>query len=272
MLAEDFEGCIMKPRVLVITGNGLNCEEETVYAFELVGAKVYQIHLSDILSKEKNIFDYQILIFIGGFSFGDHIAAGKVQAVKFKYGLQDVLQKFIEKDKLVMGICNGFQTMVKLGMLPGFDSDYKTQNVTITFNDSGKFEDRWVNLRVNHTKCIFTKGIESLFLPVRHGEGKFFTEDEGVIKRLFDDNQVVAQYADENNNPALAYPKNPNGSLEAIAGITDPTGRLFGLMPHPEAYLSPFNHPSWTRLKIEGKLPKEGEGVQVFRNAVAYFE
>jgi len=262
-----------EPKALVITGFGLNCEEETAYAFELAGAQPDQIHLNDILHKEKTILDYQILSFIGGFSFGDHISAGIVQAVKFKYALQEDLQKFIEKDTLVIGICNGFQTMVKLGMLPGFDRDYRTQKVTLTINNSGNFGDRWVNLKLNpYSNSVFTRGIENLFLPVRHGEGKFFTQDPSVIDRLAKNNQVVAQYTNSEGAPTQKYPQNPNGSLEAIAAITDPTGKILGMMPHPEAYLSPYNHPTWTRLKIDGKLPKEGEGIQIFRNAVNYFK
>ncbi|MFC1521158.1 phosphoribosylformylglycinamidine synthase I [Elusimicrobiota bacterium] len=261
-----------KPKVLILTGNGLNCEEETSFAFEIAGAASDKVHLSDLLSGEKKLSDYKILAFIGGFSFGDHLGAGTVQAVKFKHGLRDDMDKFIQKEGLVIGICNGFQTLVKLGLLPGFDNDYKTQRATLTVNDSCRFEDRWVHMKVNpDSKCVFTKGIEQLFLPVRHGEGKFFAQDDELIQKLFSQKQVVAQYTDDAGDPTDKYPANPNGSLEAIAGICDPTGKIFGIMPHPEGYLAPHNHPSWTRLKAQGKFPKQGEGVQIFKNAIKYF-
>jgi phosphoribosylformylglycinamidine synthase len=179
-------------------------------------------------------------------------------------------QQFIEEEKLIFGECNGFQVLVKAGFLPDFGAD-KTQRATLTFNDSGVFEDRWVRLRVNpNAKCIFTMGLDELYLPVRHGEGKFIVKTQSDLWRLRDDNQIVLQYSDTNGHATMKYPQNPNGSVEAIAGICDHTGRVFGKMPHASAYLSPYNHPHWTRLKVEGRLPREGGGVQIFRNAVEY--
>ena len=261
----------MIPKVIVPVGYGLNCEDETAYAFEMVGAKADKVFLKDLTEKPDILEDYQILAMVGGFSFGDHIAAGKVLANIYKFKLREEIQQFIDEGKLIFGECNGFQTLVKAGILPGFDGDYWTQRATLTHNDSGVFEDRWVRLRVNPmSRCVFTRGLEELYLPVRHGEGKFVVGDDADLQKLRDGNQIVLQYADELGLPTIDYPQNPNGSVEAIAGICDPTGRVFGKMPHATAYLSPYNHPHWTRLKVEGTLPEEGEGVQIFRNAVEY--
>jgi len=256
------------PKALIMTGNGLNCEEETAYAFEKAGAHSEIVHMDDVLSGEKKLEDHQILAFIGGFSFGDHMGAGTVQALKYQHHLKEDISKFMEKG-LMIGICNGFQTMTRLGILPGFDQNYFSQKVALSVNDSCRYEDRWINLRLNETPCVFTKGIENMFLPVRHGEGKLYAPKD-IIKRLFDDNLVVMQYCDEKNRVTMEYPNNPNGSLEAIAAICDPSGRILGMMPHPEAYVSPYHHPSWTREK--GKLPEEGEGLKIFKNAVRYFD
>ena len=261
----------MIPKVLIPLGYGLNCEDETVSAFEMVGAKVDTIFLKDLAEKPEILENYQILALIGGFSFGDHIAAGKVLANIYKFKLGKDVQKFIDDEKLIFAECNGFQVLVKAGILPGFDRDYRLQRVTLTYNDSGVFEDRWVRLKVNKkSKCIFTKNLENLYLPVRHGEGKFVVGDVADVRRLREENQIVLQYAEENGSPTMKYPHNPNGSIEAIAGICDPTGRVFGKMPHATAYLSPYNHPHWTRIMVNGVLSREGEGVQIFRNAVEY--
>ena len=182
--------------------------------------------------------------------------------------LQDQILRFIKQGKLIIGVCNGFQLMVKLGILPGLDGDYLNQKVTLTFNDSAKFEDRWVTLKINeHSPCIFLNGLNKLELPVRHGEGKFITKDEKTMERIKRKNLIAVQYIDiESGKPTQSYPYNPNGSIEAVAGICDETGHLFGLMPHPEAYLHYTNHPLWTRKK----LPKEGEGIKIFRNGIKF--
>ncbi len=259
------------PRVLIPVGYGLNCEDETAYAFGSVGAEVSRVFLKDLAERPRMLEDYHVLALVGGFSFGDHIAAGRVLANIYKFRLGDEVQRFIDDGKLIFGECNGFQTLVKAGILPGLGGDYKTQRATLTNNDSGRFEDRWVRLRVNpRSNCVFTQGLDELYLPVRHGEGKFVLGDEADLRKLRDGNQIVLQYADEKGAPTMNYPLNPNGSTDAIAGVCDPTGRVFGKMPHATAYLSPYNHPHWTRLRAEGKLPEEGEGVQVFRNAVEY--
>ena len=262
-----------KPKALIITGDGLNCEDETKYAFELAGAEPKLVHITNVLDRDYNINDAQMLAFIGGFANGDHLGAGTVQAMRFRYKLKDDLHKFIEDKKPIIAICNGFQTAVNMGILPGMDRDYRKRSVTLMTNDSGVFEDRWVYLKANpNSPCIWTRGISRLFVPVRHGEGKFYTQEDGLVDKLFKNQQVVLQYCDKDyGQTTMEYPLNPNGSLEAIAGICDETGTIFGLMPHPEAYLHAHNHPEWTYHKAIGKpLPKEGQGVKIFRNAVEY--
>lgn len=262
----------MKPKVLVLYGYGINCDNETQYAFALAGADTEKVHINQLIGGEKNLRDYQILVIPGGFSFGDDVGAGKILAVKIKYNLKEHLQEFINDGKLIIGICNGFQVMVKLGVLPGFDKNYSTQKVTLSFNDSGRFEDRWVLLKMNQSSpCVFTKGIDNIILPVRHGEGKFICDANETRKRLIKQNQIVAQYVDDKGNFA-GYPFNPNGSQKNIAGICDETGRIFGLMPHPEGFLTKYNHPRWTRGEIALLDNPEGDGVKIFKNAVNFIK
>ena len=259
----------MKPKVLILYGYGINCDNETQHAFVLAGADAEKVHINQLIGGEKNLRDYQILAIPGGFSFGDDVGAGKILVVKIKYNLEEHLQEFINCGKLIIGICNGFQAMVKLGILPGFDKNYSIQKLTLNFNDSGKFEDRWVHLKINKSSpCIFTKGIDNIILPVRHGEGKFICDTNETRERLIKQNQIVAQYVDDKGNFA-EYPFNPNGSQENIAGICDETGRIFGLMPHPEGFLTKYNHPKWTRKEILLDNP-EGDGVKIFKNAVDF--
>lgn len=254
----------MKPKVLILYGYGINCDNETKYGFELAGGEAEKIHLNQLINRKKKLKDYQILAIPGGFSFGDDIGAGRVLAIKIESNLKKEFLEFINEGKLIIGICNGFQVLVKLGILPGFEGNYK-QEVTLTFNDSGRFEDRWVYLKINPKfSCVWTRDIQTIYLPVRHGEGKFICRDEKVREKLKSQNQIVAQYVDEKGN-LTGYPWNPNGSELNIAGICDETGRIFGLMPHPEAFLYPQNHPKWTREKIP-----EGAGLKIFKNAVDF--
>lgn len=256
----------MKPKALILTGYGINCDIETAYAFKLAGAISERLHINDLINGDRDLSDYDILSFPGGFSFGDDIASGKVLANIIKYNLGEQIHEFIKEGKLIIGICNGFQAMVKMGLLPAFNDDNSIQEVTLTFNDSGRFEDRWVYLKGNvKSNCVFTKGIENTYLPVRHGEGKFVTRTHDVLSKLKKKNQIVFQYTDKEGK-LCDYPCNPNGSIENIAGICDGTGRIFGMMPHPEAFQHRTNHPGWTR----EKLPEEGAGVAIFRNAVEY--
>jgi phosphoribosylformylglycinamidine synthase len=256
----------MTPKVLVLTGYGINCDMETQHVFKLAGAEAERVHLTDLIKGTRSLSEFQILALPGGFSFGDDIASGKVLANMIKNNLGDQIQKFIDDGKLIIGVCNGFQAMVKMGLLPAFNNDYFTQNVTLTFNDSGRFEDRWVHLKGNTgSKCVFTKGIDTIYLPVRHGEGKFVVKNTEVLAKLKKENHIVFQYVDSEGRSA-GYPQNPNGSVDNIAGICDKTGRVFGMMPHPEAFQHRTNHPAWTR----EELPEEGAGVAIFRNAVEY--
>ena len=266
-----------KVKSIVITGNGTNCEMEMAHACRLAGSdEVDIVHLSMLLYGEKSLDDYHFLNLPGGFLDGDDLGSAKAGANRILHAqvkgkseiLYEQFARFIAEGKLILGVCNGFQLLVKLGMLPGFDGDYRTQTVTLTYNDSGRFEDRWVYLRINRdSPCVFTKNRERLYLPVRHGEGKFIAKDEHILERLHDSRQVPVQYTHHDYlNIAMDYPSNPNGSIDGIAGICNATGRIFGLMPHPEAYLHYTNHPRWTR----EKLPEEGMGLDIFKNAVDF--
>ncbi len=259
-------------RALIITGFGLNCEAESARAFELAGATAEQVHLNDLLDGRRALDEFHILVFIGGFSFGDHIASGRVLANRLKRRLAEPIQQFVADGKLVVGICNGFQVLVKLGVLPGLDGDYRRQSVTLTWNDTGVFRDAWVHLAIEpDSPCIFTRGLDPLYLPVRHGEGKFLALDDATLDRLESEGLVACRYADaDTGEPTDAYPHNPNGSTHAIAGLCDPTGRIFGMMPHPEAFLFPWNHPHYSRLRLTGDEPTAGGGLPLFRNAVAF--
>jgi phosphoribosylformylglycinamidine synthase I len=266
-----------RARALVLTGFGLNCYGETAYALEIAGAGVERIHLNRLLKGECTLRDFQIFVVGGGFSWGDDHGAGVIMAMRMKHRMSDTLLGFVEEGGLVLGICNGFQVLVNLGLLPFFDPPNLQREVALTWNDCGNFRDQWVNLAINPSSpCVFTRGIETLELPVRHGEGKFYAAP-AVIQHLVKHNQVIMRYATPDGRPANgSFPHNPNGSVEDIAGICDPTGRIAGLMPHPEAFNHFTNHPDWTFLKETtlraGKpLPEEGLGIQLFRNAVNYF-
>ncbi|NTU59584.1 MAG: phosphoribosylformylglycinamidine synthase subunit PurQ [Deltaproteobacteria bacterium] len=267
----------MKPvKALVITGNGTNCEREMAHACRLAGAEATIAHTAELFSGRVRLEEFHFLNLPGGFLDGDDLGSAKAGAVRFKYGtvadgerhrfLADLL-RFVADGKLVLGVCNGFQLMVKLGLLPGFDGRYAEQTSSLSHNDSGRFEDRWVHLRVNpESPCVFTRGLEKLYLPVRHGEGKFIPGDHDVLRRIEAEGLVAARYADPEGEPTMEYPWNPNGSVGAIAALCDPTGRVFGLMPHPEAFTDRTNHPRWTR----EELPEEGQGLAFFRNAVEF--
>ena len=260
-----------EPRVLVITGLGLNCEAETEAAFTRAGGRPERVHLLDLLHREsgKRITDYPILAFIGGFSFGDHLGAGSVFANKIRWRLYDDLLSFVERGGLVLGVCNGFQTMVRLGILPGLVGDYRTPRAALVGNDRPGYRDAWVTLTFDEASpCVWTRGLTTMELPSRHGEGKFVAGAD-VRRRLEDEHLIAARYAGPDGAPTEAWPHNPNGSEGGVAGICDPSGRIFGLMPHPDAYLEPFHHPRWTRRKLLGPIPDEGDGMRIFRNGVA---
>lgn len=258
----------MKPKVLILRTAGTNCDAETNTAFQLAGAETALVHIQNLISDKVNLTDYQILAIPGGFSYGDDIAAGILLAIEMKHKLTDMLNRFVADGKLVIGICNGFQVLVRTGLLPGMSSSDSstpemTQRTTLAMNTSARFECRWVDLETQESPCVFTEGVKPrVYLPVAHAEGRF-TAPTDVLAELEANHQVVFRYAESE------YPINPNGSDADIAGICDATGRIFGLMPHPERFLTKWNHPRWTRL-ADNTASEEGDGLVIFKNAVNY--
>ncbi len=243
---------------------GTNCDQETAFAFVQAGAEAELVHINKFIRVKKSLRDYQILALPGGFSYGDDIASGKVFANELRHKLTEELKDFVKEGKLIIGICNGFQVLVKSGLLPG-NNDFQ-QEASLIINDSAKFEDRWVYLK-SSGRCAWTRGIpEIIYLPVAHGEGKFILKEKSGLNRLKANRQIVFQYCDARGRPS-GYPDNPNGALENIAGICDLTGRVLGLMPHPERHIAFSQHPRWFSLRRK----KEGEGLGIFRNGVKYF-
>ena len=254
----------MPLKALILYGYGINCENESRYAIEKSGGHADIVHLNLLLENPKMLEGYNMLMIPGGFSFGDDLGSGKVFGNKMKFKLKDQLDEFVKAKKTVLGVCNGFQIMVKMGLLP--EPDFH-QRVSLTNNDSGHYEDRWVILKANQgSPCVFTKGLDFLLVPVRHGEGKFVPKDEETLRELERNNQLVFRYVDENGNLA-GFPYNPNGSVGNVAGICDKTGRIFGMMPHPEAFNIVENCPYW----LKGTV-KEPLGLRIFRNASRYAE
>ncbi len=254
-----------KVRVAILKAPGTNCDGETAHAFTLAGAEPESVWVEELKSGAKKLDAYQILAIPGGFTYGDDLGAGKLLANEWMHRLADSLNAFLHKEKLVIGICNGFQMLVKAGVLPGGRVG-ALQEVTLTNNDSGKFEDRWVYLKSEFSVCIWTQGMDEMFeLPVAHGEGKFLSKDQTILEQLLGYGQIVFHYCDPRGEEA-GYPWNPNGSVGNIAGICDPTGRIFGLMPHPERHVVGTQHPRWTR---EGRVG-EGDGLRIFRNGVTW--
>jgi phosphoribosylformylglycinamidine synthase subunit PurQ / glutaminase len=254
-------------KVLVLRTAGTNCNEETGNAFAYFGAKVDQVHINKLIKREVALNDYHILAMPGGFSYGDDIASGRILANELRIGLAEDIRRFIGDGKLAIGICNGFQILVKTGFLPGpLKSEGDHQDATLTLNDSAKFESRWTCLKTSG-KGPWLEGLKGvLHLPVAHGEGKFVARDRSVLERLKSGNQIAFTYCDPTGNEA-GYPVNPNGSTENIAGITDSTGQILGLMPHPERHFFFTQHPAWTRMKRTGDY---GDGAKLFENGVRY--
>jgi phosphoribosylformylglycinamidine synthase len=265
---------MMKPKALVMAGNGLNCENETMHVLRLAGADAYQAHLFNIYNKGVKLSDYGLLVFIGGFESGDEGGSAVMWSHRLRKYLSPELQSFVQDGKLMLGICNGFQALAKTGLLPAINGNYNDRSISVIYNDCGNFRNQWVSLKGDEkSPCIFTKGIDYIDLPVRHGEGKVVFKDRSVLEKIVAGNLAPLEYCTwQGTEPAdKKFPHNPNGSEYDIAGICDPTGRIFGLMPHPEAYNHPTNHPLWTRRKSEGK-ELSAEGVKIFRNAVEYLE
>ena len=270
-----------KPRIAIITGYGINSDNELAHSFALAGGEPHRVHINDLIAKKPALASFDVIAVPGGFSFGDHIASGRVFANKLKHSLAEDLREAAARKIPMIGICNGFQVLVKLGILPGkldllADAaapgarDFE-QNTTLTYNDSGRFKDRWCHLSGDPaSKCVWTRGIERIYLPIRHGEGKFIPKDPETLATLKRNGQISLRYstaagAAPGEGPS-AYPLNPNGSIDHIAGICSADGLIFGLMPHPEAHMLATNHPQWQKLGLKG----EGEGIRIFRNAVEY--
>lgn len=261
-----------RPPILILTGYGLNCEAESAFAWERAGAEPRLRHLHDVIDQPSLLREAAGLMLIGGFSFGDHLGSGLVFAHRLRMKLRDALQAFIEKGGIVLGVCNGFQILVRLGMVPALDSDYFTPKVSLIQNECGHFQNFWVRVRFEpDSPCIFTRGLSQMDLPIRHGEGRLFPLSREVLTLIEKKKLVACRYVDPSTGrPTQRFPHNPNGSVRAIAGLCDSTGRVFGLMPHPEAYLFPENHPQWEFQRLTGALPEEGLGLSLFRNAVNY--
>lgn len=225
------------------------------------------VHINDLVKKRIKLDRFQILTIPGGFSYGDDILSGKILANELLNQLQNQIHQFVKQKKPVLGICNGFQVLVRMGLLPGGGGP--AEEATLIFNDSAHFECRWIRLRVEKSKCLFTKGLEGkvIELPVNSGEGKFVVKNQKVLKLMEKNSQIVFHYAHADGGLATDYPANPNGSTSAIAGITNKQGTILGLMPHPERYVAYYQHSNWTRQRPWKKKP---DGLVIFRNAVGY--
>ncbi len=259
------------PRVIVLRAPGTNCDEETAAAWELAGAHVETWHVGRLLEDPKALDHFHILTIPGGFSYGDDLGAGRILATRLGHALGDALRRFHDRGGLIAGICNGFQVLVRCGLLPGGSPASAVGPApcpaTLAHNDSGRFEARWIRLLPCPGRSPFVAFSDPIELPVAHGEGKFLLADESALDSLDARGQIVLKYADEDNRPTQDYPANPNGSVRAAAGVCDPTGRIFGLMPHPERHVRGIDHPRWTR--ISGEVREHGAGLQIFQSAVA---
>lgn len=256
------------PRVLILRAPGTNCDRETAFAFQQAGGQPEWVHVNRMLEAPNLIEAFQILCLPGGFSYGDDIAAGKILANQIRHHLHSILRDFLATDKLILGICNGFQVLLKSGIL--LPAERQGPPATLTWNNSGKFEARWVRLAIQDSASVFLRGIRQMYLPIAHAEGKFVTRDKSVLADLSAKNQLAIRYCGEAGqvtDEELPFPVNPNGAEANVAGVCDETGRVLGLMPHPERYVDATQHPRWTR----GEARQPGDGLAVFRNAVQFF-
>jgi len=253
-------------KAIVLRAAGINCDLETVHALELAGASAERIHINRLIENPEMLDDYQIMVFPGGFSYGDDVAAGKILANQIVHHLSSAISKFVEDGKLVLGICNGFQVLVKTGILPDIsEAKGDAASVSIIDNDCGKFEDRWVHLAPGTERCVFVTPGQQIYLPIAHGEGKVVTGNKETLDKILANGHVAFRYVDAEGKQG-DFPINPNGSTDSIAGLTDSTGRVMGLMPHPERFTRKTQHPHWGRLK-DGSSP---DGMTIFDNAVKY--
>ncbi len=252
-------------RAIMLRAAGISCDLETEYALETAGAEARRIHINRVIEKPSLLEDYQLLVLPGGFSYGSDAAAGRILANQIRYHLWDAITAFIEGGKLILGIGDGFQVLIKSGLLPGFNGGRQT-SFTLTDNDSGRFEDRWVYLQPGTERCVFLEPGRRIYLPIAHSEGKFAAKDDDSLNKLRQEGYIALRYVDAHGNAGL-FPINPNGSMDSIAALTDSTGRVLGLMPHPERFVRWTQHPHWTRLKRTGERT---DGMMIFDNAVRY--
>lgn len=252
-----------RPRVIVLRAPGTNCDEETAFAWEKAGAVVESLHVNRLVENNGRLAEFQILTIPGGFSYGDDLGAGRILATRLELALGGELARFHDRGGFILGVCNGFQVLVRAGLLPGGEPVSKA---TLAHNESGRFEARWVGLAPTPGLCPFVAFDDPIELPVAHGEGLFLTAGADDLERLAAGGQIVLRYADSAGRPTEAYPANPNGSPGGVAGVCDPTGRIMGLMPHPERFVEPWHHPRWSR---RGKPQEPGDGLRVFTSAVA---
>lgn len=263
------------PRVLVLTGYGINCDEETKYAFEKAGGIADIVHVNDLIDKRKKLGEYQILVFPGGFSYGDDLGAGVALAHRIRNNLGDEVLEFIANDHLAIGICNGFQVLTNLGLLPALNHQYRDRQVALLHNESARYIDRWVDVQFeNHGP--WTRGIREMRVPVAHGEGRLYATP-ATLQRLHEKGLIAGRYVSGEMCAYASLPANPNGSIDDIAALSDESRRVLGLMPHPERAIDFTHMPHWTLLKEQyrraGKaLPAEGDGLAIFRNGVRYFQ
>jgi len=265
-----------KPHVLVLAGYGFNCEEETKFAFEVSGGKADIVHINDLIAGKNSLDTYQIMVFGGGFAYGDDTGAGNAYAQKMKNHLWEDLLTFIEKDKLILGICNGFQVLMNLGLVPAINKQYGVREMGLMPNETPRYTVRFVDLKIESKKCPWYSGMREFSLPVANGEGRLFAPQE-VMNSINDHGLVGARYVKGTMSTYLQLPANPNGSIEDIASITDETGRVMGLMPHPERSMFFTQQPNWELMKEEymkrrETIPEFGPGMQIFQNGIAYFK
>ncbi|QDU57785.1 phosphoribosylformylglycinamidine synthase subunit PurQ [Aeoliella mucimassa] len=264
----------MSPRVLVLRAPGTNCDKETAFAFEQAGGTTRPAHVRELLDNPQLLNEHQVLAIPGGFSYGDDIASGRILGNQLRLRLAEALLEFRDAGKLVLGICNGFQVLMKTGLLDVDDAE--GPQATLAWNNNGRYEARWVKLGVAPGECVFLSGLDEIELPVAHAEGKFVVRDQATLDALAASGRLVLRYTPVGEPalataatmaPAVPYPANPNGACGDVAGICDTTGRVLGLMPHPERFLFAHQHPQWTRNGLTG----DGAGMKLFENAVKYF-
>jgi phosphoribosylformylglycinamidine synthase I len=257
-----------KPQALVIRAPGTNCDFETARAFEMAGAEVTVAHVNRLIESASPLAGKQILCIPGGFSYGDDLGAGRIFAQQLRNRLGCALQTFRDAGNCILGICNGFQVLLQTGLLVAGNHG-SSAVASLTRNDVGCYQDRWVHLEVANGRCVFLTNLQRMYLPVAHAEGKFVVRDDATLATLRENEQIALTYANRPDRvgKSVGYPANPNGSVAEIAGVCDETGRVFGLMPHPERFVHRTQHPRWTR----EDLPEAGDGLQIFRNVVNHF-